>query len=431
MEIKKNQADLILEQREKKGLIISNSIRIIFLISFILVNSFTYHSQEELKRALIISCFFVCLLSLFIYFIRKGKFFQTIGYASISVDAFFLIFLPYNWYLAVGFYESVPSTYLLKTSLPSIAFVFVCVSALAIRPFYPIIVAIIFNSIWGFFFYVVFQDPRTEFTESFLDNFFTAKIIPTYYITLSLSITSVALIVAFITHSYRRSIKEAVGFEIQNSQMSRYFSPGILKEIKDDESIFQAKTTPVVVMFVDIRGFTTLSESMNAEQVVQFLREYHSMMVEIIYSEEGTIDKFLGDGIMVSFGTPTPGTKDATHAINCAIKMRIALDEWNQARISKGYSPVNQGIGIHFGSVVSGNIGSEDRLEYTVIGDTVNVASRIEGLCKEYKVDLLVSKQLVEKYREENPNPSSTRFESMGDATIRGKKEKIELYRII
>lgn len=425
-----NQADIILKEREKKGLILSISLRIFFLITVSLAHLHTHHSVGEIVRTVFISFIFLIVLSAFIYYVKKDKYFRFIGYASLSVDIFLLLFFPYNWYDSVGFYENVPSTYLLKTSLPPMAVIFVCISALAIRPMYPLIVSFFFNLIWIYFFYLVYQDPRTEFTDSFIDNFFSPKIIPGYYAIFSLTTTFPAILISWITHSYRKSIKQAVQYELQNGQMSRYFSPGILKEIKNDESIFQAKSTQVVVMFVDIRGFTSLSGSMNAEQVVQFLREYHSMMVGVIYSEGGTIDKFLGDGIMVSFGTPTPSSQDAIHAIRCALKMRQALAQWNQERAVNGLKIIHQGIGIHYGPVVSGNIGSKDRLEYTVIGDTVNVASRIESLCKNHGVDVLVSKSLLEKYEEEGEVSYYSNFESIGEVTIRGKVDKIELFKL-
>lgn len=157
---------------------------------------------------------------------------------------------------------------------------------------------------------------------------------------------------------------------------------------------------------------------------MEFLREYHSRMVEIIYQFGGTIDKFIGDGIMVTFGTPTPGPDDPERAYQCALAMRDNLADWNRIRVQVGNAPVRQAIGIHFGEAISGNIGSENRLEYTVIGDTVNLVSRIESQCKELGKELLISSAVYEKL----PETHKKELQDQGSISIRGKTDPIRLY---
>ncbi|WCL48688.1 adenylate/guanylate cyclase domain-containing protein [Leptospira sp. GIMC2001] len=416
------QVDLILRNKEKRGLVFSILFRLVMLITLALAHTITHHSIQEVVSVVSISVIFICFSLFSLYMIRKENYLGLIGYSGILFDGFLMGFLLYTWYLSVGFYENVPSTYLLKTSLPTMAVVFIGINALAIRPAYPIIVAMIFNCIWAFVFYIVVQDPRTIYTDSMIENFFSPSIIPTFYLLFSITITAEGILFSIITYSYRKSLFEAVNYEVQNNQMGRYFSPGILEQIKQDDTIFLAKKSKVVVMFSDIRSFTSMSESMEAVEVVDFLRDYHSRMVEVIYSEGGTIDKFLGDGIMVTFGTPNPSPDDSLRAIRCAMKMQQALVLFNEARKIDNLHTIHQGIGIHYGDAVSGNIGSLERLEYTVIGDTVNVASRIESLCKEHNVDILFSEQFAQEIR------NDYNVVNIANVQIRGKKDPITIY---
>lgn len=415
----------LLNKKETTGLRITLLFRVILLVASTTGHFFSHHSIGEVVRVSAVSSFFLLMSLSFFYLIRNGENLRFVGYTGLTADIFLLGFFPYNWYLSVGFYENVPATYLLKTGLPGITMSMLAVNSLALRPVYPMIIAGAFSSIWVFFLFLVFNDPRTIVTDSFLDNFFTPAILPGYYILSLVTVVGLAGMLAFLCYSYRRSIRDAVHFEVQNSQLGRYFSPGILNQIQELESVYLAKKSEVVILFSDIRSFTSFSESNSPEDVVAFLREYHSRMVEIIYEFGGTIDKFLGDGIMVTFGTPKPNPDDCNRAIKCALSMRNALKKFNEERSKLGFPNTEIGIGIHFGSVVSGNIGSESRLEYTVIGDSVNLASRIESQCKEFGRDILFSEIFANKIDDTYPK------QMVGEVSIRGKKDPVKLYTIL
>jgi len=152
----------------------------------------------------------------------------------------------------------------------------------------------------------------------------------------------------------------------------------------------------VTILFTDIRSFATISERMDPQQLEGLLNEYFTEMVAIVMQEDGVVDKYIGDAIMAVFGAPVPNPQDAVHAVRAAVRMRGALESLNLRLVERGIPALRTGIGIHTGEVVAGNIGSEKRMEYTVIGDPVNVASRLETSTKDLGVDVLISQDTFE-----------------------------------
>lgn len=179
----------------------------------------------------------------------------------------------------------------------------------------------------------------------------------------------------------------------------------------------------VVVLFCDIRDFTAISERSSPEQVVSMLNEYFSIMVRIILSNGGIVDKFIGDAMMAIWGAPSTTGQDSTMAVKTCLEMRKALAELNQLRISRGEFPIKIGIGLHTGEAISGNIGSEERMEFTVIGDTVNMASRIEASTKAFGTDLLISDDLAQEVG------GKFILEVGGTTKVKGKTEPLKLHK--
>ncbi len=180
----------------------------------------------------------------------------------------------------------------------------------------------------------------------------------------------------------------------------------------------------VVVFFSDIRGFTATSEVQSPEQVVSMLNEYFTIMVRIILNNNGIVDKFIGDAIMAVWGTPKGSDDDCLNAVKACLEMRKALAELNELRASRGEAPLKIGIGLHTGEAISGNIGSEERMEFTAIGDTVNMTSRIEDSTKAFGTDLLISDDVAREVR--------GRFiiEEAGRTKVKGKTEPLVLHKV-
>lgn len=207
---------------------------------------------------------------------------------------------------------------------------------------------------------------------------------------------------------------------------SKYVSPSVLGEILKDPSKVRlgGEEREITVFFSDIRGFTTLSEKTTPQELVRVLNKYFTAMTTEVLNHKGVLDKYIGDAIMAFWGAPLPDDNQADNAINCSLAMLRELKNLNEELRKLGDPEINIGIGLFTGPAVVGNIGSEARFDYTVIGDTVNVSSRLEGLCKDFKVSLVVGESTKEATR------GNYNFRSLGQTQVKGRLEPIRVYTI-
>ncbi|MBI3395451.1 MAG: adenylate/guanylate cyclase domain-containing protein [Spirochaetia bacterium] len=208
-----------------------------------------------------------------------------------------------------------------------------------------------------------------------------------------------ALIMAYASYRAVYMVRRIGDTESRRASLARFFSPDVVEELSAGESALgPGVRQKVTILFSDIRNFTRMSEGMTPDTLAAFLTDFRSRMTNAIFQYGGTVDKFVGDAIMATFGTPrpspTPGL-DSKNAVSAGLAMKSALAEFNRERSQAGLSPVDIGIGIHTGEVFCGTIGSEGRMEYTVIGDAVNTASRIESLCKKLGSGFLISEDVM------------------------------------
>jgi adenylate cyclase len=192
-----------------------------------------------------------------------------------------------------------------------------------------------------------------------------------------------------------------------------------------DQEILGGRGTMATVLFSDIRDFTALTEELGPQGTVSLLNEYFTIMVDCIQREGGMLDKFIGDAIMAAFGVPLAHDDDEDRAVRAAVAMIRALTDWNRKRLSDGKKLVRIGIGLNTDTVVSGNIGSPKRMDYTLIGDGVNLASRLEGLCKQYHASILISEHTYKKLR------GTYRAREIDRVVVKGKTETVDVYEVL
>ncbi len=201
---------------------------------------------------------------------------------------------------------------------------------------------------------------------------------------------------AVVVNRSRRLVESRAVAERTRASLARYFSPNVADHIADQQQLLgSVREQEVAVLFVDIVGFTKMCEQSSPEEVIMLLRDYHDRLGEAVFDNHGTLDKYMGDGLMATFGTPVPKADDARNALQCALDMIEALKIWNAERAAVGAQPIRIGIGLHYGMVIAGDIGNERRLEYSVIGDTVNIANRLEQLTRDLPTSLVVSDRLI------------------------------------
>ena len=215
--------------------------------------------------------------------------------------------------------------------------------------------------------------------------------------------------------------------DLVKDTFSRYVTNQVAEELlRNPETISPGgKNREVTIVFTDIRDFTAFSEKHTPEEVISQLNEYLSVMIDVIFEYEGTLDKFIGDAIMAVWGAPLCHDDDAFRAVRAALQMQKKLGELNEKWKSEGKEALKIGIGINTGTAIAGNIGNLRRMEYTVIGNSVNMASRIEGLTKEYKIPIIISESTYQRVHE---HVTVIKLESV---KIRGKSESVPLYGIV
>lgn len=213
------------------------------------------------------------------------------------------------------------------------------------------------------------------------------------------------------------------------AKLERYHSPGVVEEIvrgaalgaADEQSV---RNADVSILFADISGFTTISETKRPEEVAEFLADFFSCAVEAIFAFGGTLDKFIGDAVMAFFGAPIPQEDHAVRAVHAGLMMRKLVDAWNEARAAHGLPPVNIRVGINSGPAVVGNVGTEKRVDYTVLGTSVNIASRLEsGVAKPGQ--LVISQSTYDR------TGGLFTVEPLGEFPLKGLQQRMPVYSVL
>jgi adenylate cyclase len=422
-------ADLLFE-RERQGVRTLTIVRGLFVLVMVTTDWIVGVNLFEKITHTVIGAVVLVAIGASLFLLARHKAVGAVGAVGLAgcvIDIAVLSALPVIWYLSVGG-SDVPPAYMLKTQITVVTLLIVALHALAIRPLYPLVVAAGGICVHVALLVYVLNDPRTIVSSDFVDSTMGPALSLELVLVSMLIIAITGAAMGYLTLIARRTVVEGVRLEVANAQFGRYFSPGVVSRISSEADTLLGvggRAQEVAVMFCDIRDFTTITEKLPPSDVVEFLSQYHTRMVEVIFAFGGTIDKFIGDAIMVTFGTPDPSDDDAERSVRAGLAMNAALAELNADRVRRCLAEIRHGIGIHFGPVIAGNIGTEDRLEYTVIGDTVNVASRIQDACKSAGEALLISEAVKARL------PADIQLRPLPEQRVKGRQAPVQVYAVM
>ena len=377
---------------------------------------------------MMLNLIYVIITFSFIYFLNEKNYF----YLSISTILLFLIY-----YFIIELLNDYDRSFANPDELglgraleiiPLLPLTFIISGILFLRKSLLLIFISFFTIMCGIRVFEIISDERTYFTNDWDQIINDGFAINTPVLAIWFNVWVIICIICMATvYLIDKLMGDAVKFEKSTAQFGRYFSPAVREkiqetdlEIKDDKNNNQM----VAVMFTDIDNFTQISEKMSSREIIELLSEYQDRMIKPIFKNSGTVDKFIGDSVMATFGTPISQGNDAQNAFDCAREMQIAMRQWAKERKDKNLAEITHRIGIHFGTCVVGNIGNEDRKEFTVIGDVVNVANRVWDICKELDAEILITENLKNRLNEDI-NSSEIK-----NHPIRGRKDSISLYKI-
>lgn len=235
---------------------------------------------------------------------------------------------------------------------------------------------------------------------------------------------------ALLVRRSRALVAERASAERARGNLARYFSPKVVDTLAErDEPLGRVRRQAVGVLFADLVGFTTMAEEMTPEEVMTLLRDFHGRMEEEVFRHGGCLEKFIGDALLATFGVPDTGRRDATDALACARGMLAALAAWNLERDAAGLRPLQIGLGLHYGPVVAGDIGSRRSMAFATVGDTTNVTSRLQSLTRDLRVGIVASGALVAAVEREAADPALLRgLTARGPTALRGRDAPIELW---
>jgi adenylate cyclase len=424
-------------REERRGLMVAAAAR---SASVVIILGWLAAANPERGRAyawvLGSAAFFLVtgLAQLWLYF--RGRALRVAAYVFVLVDSLALaaaLLLP-NPYIAPQLPPALP----LRYAGFMYFFVFLMQAAFSFRPWLLLWTGLCGAAAWtaGFLWIVtrpgVITDPpgggsRATMLAAYLD--------PSYASVLKYEneIIVFALVAAGLALLVRRSrtlVAERAEAERARGNLARYFSPKVVDTLAErDEPLGRVRRQAVGVLFADLVGFTTMAEEMTPEEVMTLLRDFHGRMEEEVFRHNGCLEKFIGDALLATFGVPDTGRRDATDALACARGMLAALDSWNREREAAGLRPLQMGLGLHFGPVVAGDIGSRRSMAFATVGDTTNVTSRLQALTRELRVHIVASGALVAAVeREATDVPLLHGLRMRGAHVLRGRDTPIELW---
>ena len=323
------RSEELLFERERQGIRTLTIVRGLFVLIVVVTVWIVGASHFEKLATTLIGAAVLVGIGFSLVLLARHRAVATVGLAGCLIDIAVLSTLPVIWYYSVGGPE-VPPAYMLKTQITVVTLGIVALNALALRPLYPLVVAAGGLSLHLALLLYALGDARTIVSSDFVATALGPALSLELVLVSMLLIATTGAAMGYLTAIARRTVIQGVRLEVANAQLGRYFSPGVVARISSEAgtpSGLGGRTQDVAVMFCDIRDFTTITENLPPAEVVGFLSLYHTRMVEVIFAFGGTVDKFIGDAIMVTFGTPDPSDDDAERSVLAGLAMNRALAE--------------------------------------------------------------------------------------------------------
>ena len=402
-------AEGLLLERELAGLTTLTLVRgIVIAILFVMTLAIGVSGFETVAVG-IVTLIYALALTFSAVLIRRRRRLGFVGYLGAALDIFVIGVLPAIWYHSVGG-SAVAPVFMLKTGLTMLAILIVVLNSLAMRPAYPLLVALGVVAVHVGYFTFAAGDDRTVITADYVDSALGPHFHGGQFAGTLIVILGVGAILTFLTWRARRLIHEAVDLEKANTQLGRYFSPNLVRRLVDNPNLLHlgGERRELSFVFTDLAGFTSLVEKQEPEVVVPLLNEYLDAMVEIVFKHDGTVDKFVGDAIHVIFGAPIAQPDHAARAVACALEMDAFAHAFARQKRETGIPLGETRIGVNSGIVMVGNFGGESMFDYTAHGDAINTAARLESLNKHLGTRIAVSASAAEQIPDFTGRPAGT-----------------------
>lgn len=312
---------------------------------------------------------------------------ESLTAAFVTLDAALVVVVLYEHILA----SPITENHNLTTSSLVVSFILLNHVALKLNRKLIVLFSTIVILSWVLMLAVMSFRHHSNEPGTLLSNFFNQDL------GLTMSFAFTAMAVYLLARDHDRTHRQALRIEEKRMNLSRFFSPRVVSDLQNASAILDLERRNAAVMFVDIRDFTSYAETASARELARVLGEYRHIVAGMVFAYGGTVDKFIGDGVMAVFGQPKPQADDAQRAMECALSLTKSLDEWRAENVARGGPPLDTGIGLHYGAVLGGVLESGFHDEFTVIGDAVNVAQRLEALAKLLKSPLVISEAMLQE----------------------------------
>ncbi|MCR9071934.1 MAG: adenylate/guanylate cyclase domain-containing protein [Alphaproteobacteria bacterium] len=385
----------VLRDREAKGVALFIVLEIVGLLALATgILLFVTRSAPLPVLAIVLPA--VLALGGLLILVRRRRWVGLAGHVAIVLSI--LVTGPFLFLEWQG--TGMAAAYLPKTGYP-MGLVLLVLTATTLQPHYPAVVTLLLTVFHGILVFIALDDPATVLAQ--LPTWQEHVMGPALHLGRVANemafLAATGGIVTFSTWIARRTVLNAARLEQATAQLSRYFSPDVAERVATADPDFLkpgGSRRFVAVVVSDIAGFTALSGTLGPDATLRFLADYQKRMTAVIFDNGGSVDKYVGDGILATFGATGTVSSPCTQAVRAAHEMMRALAAINADRAAAGESAIAHRIGVHAGEAMVGNVGTEERLEFTVIGDVVNLAHRIEQACKITGDGVLLSRAVVD-----------------------------------